>query len=420
MILTAVFNAYFVGVVAGGRPSATFLWTLALAVSYLVVVATAPIVGAIADYSASKKLFLMWTTGLCVVATAALATVGPGDILLAAILLVISNTFYSAGENLIAAFLPELVPPEEMGRLSGYGWAWGYIGGLIALGLCLAWLELAGAFGMSTQAAVPYTTVIVAILFGLAALPTFVWLRERRREGALDSASDYVRVGFARLGRTLREAREFRDLFRLLICLFVYHAGINVVSTVAAVFAQEELGFETTETIQLILVVNLSAALGAFVFGPIQDRLGSKRTIAATLVLWSVTTLAAGFVQTKGGFMVIGNLAGLAIGSSQSAGRAMVGIFSPASKSAEFFGLWGMAIKASAILGPLSYGLLTLLLGSHRIAVFATTIFFVGGLVLLTRIDEQHGRRVAREYQESVEDEPAPVPTPPPPPPALH
>lgn len=407
-----MFNAYFVGVVAGGRPEATFLWTLALAASYLVVLVSAPVVGAIADYSASKKKFLMWTTGLCVVATASLASVGPGDILLASVLIVLSNTFYAAGENLIAAFLPELVPPAEMGRLSGYGWAWGYIGGLIALGLCLVWLRVSASLGMSTAEAVPYTAVIVSILFGLAATPTFLWLRERRREAALDSAAAYVRVGFARLRHTLREARRFRDLFRLLLCLTVYHAGINVVSTVAAVFAQEELGFETTETIQLILVVNLSAALGAFVFGPLQDRFGSKRTIAFTLLLWTATTLSAGFVQTKGGFMVIGNMAGLAIGSSQSAGRAMVGLFSPASKSAEFFGLWGMAIKASAILGPLSYGVLNLLSGSHRVAVLATTVFFLGGLALLARIDEAHGRRVAVEYREDLEDRSAPLPPP--------
>lgn len=390
------------GVVAGGQPSATFRWTLALSASYLMVLLTAPVVGAIADYSAAKKRFLVWTTGLCVVATSALALVGPGDILLASLLIIVSNTFYAAGENLIAAFLPELVPPEQMGRLSGYGWAWGYIGGLVALGLCLLWLRFAATLGMSTTEAVPYTAVIVSVLFALAATPTFLWLREKRREPALSSPADYVRIGFGRLRKTLAEARQFRDLFRLLLCLMVYHAGINVVSTIAAVFAQEELGFETTETIQLILVVNLSAALGAFVFGPVQDRIGSRRTIAFTLALWTITTVSAALVQTKSGFMVIGNMAGLSIGSSQSAGRAMVGLFSPTAKSAEFFGLWGMAIKASAILGPLSYGVLNLVSGSHRMAVAATSLFFVVGLVLLFRIDEAEGRRVAREYQEVV------------------
>lgn len=403
-----MFNAYFVGVVAGGRPEATFLWTLALAVSYLLVLLSAPILGAIADFSGAKKRFLLWTTGLCVVATGALAIVGPGDVWLAAILIIVSNTFYAAGENLIAAFLPELVPPEEMGKLSGYGWAWGYIGGLVALGLCLLYLRYAESIGLSTTEAVPHTTVIVAALFAIAATPTFLWLKDRHSEHSLAEPGDYVRVGFRRLQATLRDARHFGELFKLLVCLTLYHSGINIVTVIAAVFAQEVLGFTMTQSIQLVLVVNLSAAAGAFVFGPIQDRLGSKRTIAITLVLWIVTSIGAALVQTKFQFFILGNMAGLAIGSSQSAGRAMVGLFSPEQKTAEFFGLWGMAIKTSSILGPLSYGLLTLLSGSHRVAVLVTTVFFVAGLLMLATIDEDKGKRVAREYIETLPGAAAP------------
>ena len=400
VIITAVFNAYFVSVIAGDRPSATFLWTLALSVSYLLVLLTAPVVGAIADYSGSKKRFLVWTTSLCVLATGALALAGPGDLWLAAVLIIISNTFYATGENLIAAFLPELAPPEELGKLSGYGWAWGYLGGLLSLGACLVFLQWSGTMGLATADAVPYTALIVAGLFGLASLPTFLWLRERGEPSPQVRPRDYVAIGFSRLRTTLGEAREFRELFKLLICLTVYHSGINVVSTIAAVFAQAELGFTTTETIQLILVVNISAAAGAFVFGPIQDRLGSKRTIAVTLLLWTATTLLAATVYSKGMFFLIGNMAGIAIGSSQSAGRAMVGLFSPRGKTAEFFGLWGMAIKTSSILGPLSYGTLNFVTGSHRIAVLATTAFFIVGLLLLLPIDEARGRAAARAYTE--------------------
>jgi UMF1 family MFS transporter len=400
VIITAVFNAYFVGVIAGNRPAATFQWTLALAVSYLIVLLSAPVLGAIADYSGAKKKFLIWTTTLCVVSTAALTLAGPGDLWLAAVLIIVSNTFYAAGENLIAAFLPELVPPEQMGKLSGYGWAWGYLGGLLSLGACLLFLNWSEAHGTATAEAVPYTNLIVAVIFGFAALPTFVWLKDRSVPQPRVGLRDYVRIGFDRLRTTLNDARDFGELFKLLLCLTVYHAGINVVSTIAAVFAQAELGFTTTETIQLILVVNISAAAGAFVFGPIQDRLGSKRTIAATLVLWTITTLLAATVESKAMFFVIGNMAGISIGSSQSAGRAMVGLFSPRAKAAEFFGLWGMAIKTSSILGPLSYGTLNYLTGSHRIAVLATSAFFILGLLLLIPIDEDRGRRAAREYTE--------------------
>lgn len=392
---------YFVTVVAENRPAATLIWTLALSTSYLLVLLTAPVLGAIADFSASKKKFLVWTTTLCVVATAALAFVGPGQIWLGVVLIVISNTFYAAGENLIAAFLPDLAPPQDIGKLSGYGWAWGYIGGLVALALCLVYLQWATGAGMTEIEAVPHTALIVAAMFGLAALPTFVWLKERREHAVLaESPWGYVQIGFARVGRTLREARRFTDLFRLLWCVTAYSAGITVVTTVAGVYAQQVLHLSQIETIWLLVVVNVSAALGAFAFGFVQDRFGSKRTIAMTLLLWTVTAIAAALIQTKFQLYLVGNAVGIAIGASQSAGRAMVAVLSPAAKSAEFFGLWGMAVKAASIVGPVTYGLINYLSGSHRLAVSVTTVFFVAGLVLLAPIDEERGRRMAESYSD--------------------
>ncbi len=402
VVITAVFNVYFVTVVAENRPSATLVWTLALSASYLLVLLTAPVLGAIADFSAAKKHFLVWTTSLCIVATAMLAMVGPGQIWLGALLIIISNTFYAAGENLIAAFLPELVPPKDIGKLSGYGWAWGYIGGLVALALCLVYLQWAVGSGMTETEAVPHTTLIVAALFGLAVLPTFLWLKERRqRSEANENMWRYVRIGFTRVRETLDEAREFTDLFRLLWCVTAYSAGITVVTTVAGVYAQQVLRMSQVETIWLLVVVNVSAAIGAFGFGFVQDRFGSKRTIAMTLLLWTFTALAASVIQTKFQLFLVGNVVGIAIGSSQSAGRAMVALLSPASKTAEFFGLWGMAVKAASIVGPVTYGLINYLSGSHRLAVLATTVFFVAGLILLAPIDEQRGRRVAESYSDS-------------------
>ena len=393
---------YFVTVVAENRPSATLLWTLALSASYLLVLLTAPVLGAIADFSASKKRFLVWTTSLCVLATAALALVGPGEIWLGAILIIVSNTFYAAGENLIAAFLPELAPAEDIGKLSGYGWAWGYIGGLVALALCLVYLQWATSSGLTEIEAVPHTAVIVAALFGFAALPTFLWLQERPTHAVLDEGPwGYVRVGFARVGQTLNEAREFTDLFRLLWCIAAYSAGITVVTTVAGVYARQVLHLSQIETIWLLVVVNVSAAVGAFAFGFIQDRFGSKRTIGMTILLWTVTATAAAVIQTKFQLYVVGNMVGVAIGSSQSAGRAMVALLSPAAKSAEFFGLWGMAVKAASIVGPVTYGLVNYLSGSHRVAVLVTTVFFVAALFLLAPINEERGRRMAESYSES-------------------
>jgi len=394
VVLTAVFNAYFVGVVAAGLGdgAATLLWTVAIAVCNAIVLLSAPLVGAIADARAAKKRFLAITTFGCVILTAGLATVGPGDIVLGFVLLVGSCVLFSSGENLIAAFLPELAPAEALGRLSARGWALGYVGGLLVLGLCLAWLHVAEGRGMTTAQAVPGTMLIVAVAFALAALPTLLWLRERTppQAGPLDSG--LLTAGWRRLGQTWREAHLYPDLRRFLVTLTVYHAGIQTVIVLATVYAQQAMGFSTVESLWLILVVNLTAALGAWMFGQLQDRIGSVPTLAWSLVLWILAGSLAWFAESRALFWVAANLVGLAMGASQSAGRALVGRLAPEGRTGEFFGLWGCAVRLAAILGPLSYGLLNFLAGGdHRTALLSTVTFFIVGLLLLYGIDERRG-----------------------------
>jgi len=394
VVITAVFNAYFVAVIAGNAPWATFAWTAALSVSYACILLTAPVLGAYADLRAAKKPLLVLTTVGCVAATALLAATGPGTLALAVTLLVISNYCFGTGENLIAAFLPELAQGEALGRVSGWGWSLGYLGGLLTLGLCLAYVSWAQAHGEQAQQFVPATMLITAATFAAASLPTFLVLRERAR--AVPSAPDenVARVALARLAQTMREAARYRDLAQFLLCIVFYQAGIQTVIALAAIYAEQTLGFSTKDTITLILVVNVTAALGAFAFGHIQDRLGHVRTIALTLLLWIATTLIAWAATGSGVFWVAANLAGLCLGSSQSAGRALVGYLSPADRHAEFFGLWGLAVKLSSILGPITYGAVTWITdGNHRIAMLATGGFFVAGLFLLAGIDVPRGRR---------------------------
>jgi UMF1 family MFS transporter len=182
------------------------------------------------------------------------------------------------------------------------------------------------------------------------------------------------------------------------VCIVFYQAGIQTVIALAAIYAEQALGFTTKDTITLILVVNVTAAAGAFAFGAVQDRLGHVRTIALTLWLWIATTLIAWSATRPGLFWVAANLAGLCLGSSQSAGRALVGYLSPADRRAEFFGLWGLAVKLSSILGPITYGSVTWATsGNHRLAMLATGGFFVAGLVLLSGIDVARGRRAAEQ-----------------------
>ncbi len=390
VVITAVFSAYFVGSVAGQAPWATFAWTAALSVSYAAVMLTAPLVGAWADAHAAKKRLLLVSTAGCVLFTAALWFAVPGAVVLALVLVALSNYFFATGENLIAAFLPELADSEAMGRVSGWGWSLGYLGGIVSLGLSLAYITWAQKQGHGAGEFVPVTMLITAGLFALAAAPTFLLLRER----ALPQPR--TQDAWARVLDTLRHAAQFRDLRRFLVCILFYQAGIAAVIALAAIYAQQAMKFTTQQTITLILVVNITAAAGAFAFGYLQDRIGHVRAMAITLAGWIAMIAIAYTAQGAPAFWVAANIAGLCMGSAQAAGRAIVGYLAPPARLAEFFGLWGLAVKTASIFGPITYGTVTwMFAGDHRLAMLAVGAYFVIGLVLLSGIDISRGRAAA-------------------------
>ncbi|HET7728723.1 MAG TPA: MFS transporter [Usitatibacter sp.] len=389
VVLTAVFNAYFVSVVAGNAPWATFAWTAALSISYALVMVAGPLLGAWADAHAAKKRLLAVSTAVCVAGTLGLAWAGPGAVAWAVFFIVVSNFAYAIGENLCAAFLPEIARAESLGKVSGWGWGLGYFGGILALGVSLAWVMSAGARGSTTGEAVGGTMIITAAIFALAALPTFMVLRERATPATVPGA----RAAFARLLETARSAGRYRDLMLVFICGTCYQAGVATVIALAAIYAEQVMGFKTQDTIMLILVVNVTAAIGALGFGYAQDRIGKVAALRLTIVGWIAMTVVAYFSRTPGMFWVAANLAGLCMGSSQSAGRALVAYLSPAGRSAEFFGLWGVATRLAAILGPLTYGLVTWGTGgNHRLAILLTGGFFIAALVVLAFVRERRGR----------------------------
>ncbi len=394
VVLTALFNAYFVSVVAKGAEWATFAWTATLAVSYIAVMFAGPVIGAYADAHAAKKRVLFIATISCVVSTALLYFAGPGALTWAIVCIIISNFCYAIGENITAAFLPELATPEAMGKVSGWGWSWGYVGGLVALGLSLVWVMGAEARGTKASDAVAVTMIITAVIYALAASVTFIWLKERAQPSVSGIEQDSV---FVRMRRTARVAVRYRDLMWVFACGALYQAGVATVVTLAAIYAQEVMGFETKDTIILVLIVNVTACIGAFGFGYLQDAIGKKFALAITLVGWMAMVGFAWFATTRSLFWIAANLAGLCMGSSQSAGRALVAYFSPADRAAEFFGLWGVATRLAAVMGPLTYGAVTWVTNNnHRLAMLITGGFFLLALVVLTRVDEQRGREIVR------------------------
>ena len=408
VVLTAVFAAYFVGGIAKGAEWATFAWTAALSVSYAIVMLIMPSLGVYVDQLACKKKVLMVSTAACVVCTAALALAGPGSIALAVGLIILSNTFYSVGESLTASFLPELARPEALGKVSGWGWSFGYFGGMLALGISLAYVIWAGKRGISADRFVPVTMLITATIYGLASLVTFKLLQERARpragnlQGAGSKTSrvpsyfESFKASFVQLRSTFKQAKRYQDFSRLLLCAVFYQGGVTVAITLAAIYAEQVIGFVQSETMVLIFVLNIAAALGAFGCGYLQDRIGHKATLGLTLVAWIATCILAALTTTKGGFWYAAALAGFSMGSSQSVGRAMAGMFAPPQQLGEFFGLWTFATRLASIVGPLTYGVITwATAGNQRIAIASTAVLFAIGLVLLQRVDVERGRKSA-------------------------
>ncbi len=395
VVLTAVFNAYFVAAVAGDAPWATLAWTLALAASSALAMATAPAIGAFADARGTKKRLLALTTVGCVVATAALSLAQPGAIVLAVVAVIVSNYFFSIGEGLAAAFLPELARPRALGRVSGWGWSFGYFGGMLTLGLCLAVVIGAQAAGTPATEFVPRTMLITAGVFALAAIPTFVLLRERASPATADVAH-HGQGAFERLRSTWRESARFADLRRFLVCGCCYQAGIAVVIALAAIYAEQVMGFGKMQTMLLVFLVNIASAIGAFLFGYAQDRIGHRRALAVTLWGWLVMVALAALGHSVEMFWLAATVAGLCMGSSQSCGRAIVGTMTPPDRLAEFYGLWTFAVRLAAIVGPVTYGAVTwITAGNHRLAIGITGLFFVAALVLLRGIDVDRAAQAA-------------------------
>lgn len=396
VVTTAVFSAYFVNGIAGNAPWATFAWTLALSISYAIVMLTMPSLGAYADLRAAKKRVLMIVTAGCVVSTAALAVAAPGAVAMAMLLIIVSNTFYNYGESLTAAFLPELARPESLGKVSGWGWGFGYFGGMLALGICLGYVIWAQGHDIPASQFVPVTMLVTAAIYGSASLVTFRLLRERAQPNPRSLEQGGLKASMQRLQATFASARRYRDFMWLLGCAVAYQGGVAVAIALSAIYAQTVIGFSQQETMVLIFVLNFAAAGGAFAWGYLQDRVGHKVALGSTLVGWIAVCVIAALSQTKGQFWWAAAIAGLCMGSSQSAGRAMAGLFAPPRQLAEFYGLWTFAVRLSSIIGPLTYGAITWATGGNqRMAIISTAAMFVVGLLLLVKVDVRRGREAA-------------------------
>ena len=396
LIVTVAYSVYFTQVVAKGH-QAEQLWSWGYSGSMLIIALLSPWLGAVADYLAKKKQFLIVFTALCIMGTIALTIVEEGDIIQGLVLFALANIGFNGGLTFYNAFLLEISVSSNIGRISGYGWALGYIGGLLCLGL--AYPLLKGGFHPDNLLNFRLSFLLTALFFLLFSLPTFLILKEKTLPRALAQGENYWSHGFKRLNETFHEMRRFRELMKYLGVYLLYSDGINTVIVFSSIFANKVLNFSPKDIIIYFIATQITAALGAYVFGFVTDRIGAKRTISITLVFWIIGALGAYFVQTKAQFYILGLAAGMALGSNQSASRVLLGLLTPQGKNAEFFGLFSLTGKFAAILGPLVYGYVTAITGTQRIAVLSIGLFFLAGFILLQMVREKEGIAAARGYK---------------------
>lgn len=387
-----------------------FLWGMALAVSYLIVVVTGPILGAITDYSAQKKLFLFLSYIFCILSTAALWFIDkPGMIVLPFVLIVVSNFFFSSGENFASSFLPFLGSKEELGKISGYAWGIGYFGGLLSVGLVGSLGDITLDNFQNLRLVGPYT----AIFFLFAGIPTFLFLKEHGVSKPNQKNVSYIQLGFQEVYHTIRTIHIFKDLAIFLISLFFAMAALAVVISFTFIYGTQVVQITMEHKTWMFILLQFSAAFGAVSFGLIQDKIGAKKTYSISLVIWiicifliyqvhAIATIANSIgisISVQWVFVVLTVFAGIGVGATQSASRAIVGILAPESKSGEFFGLWGLSGKIAAAFGLafiswLQYGL------DMRKSFIAIGVFFVISLAINQFVDENRGITTAKNFKD--------------------
>ncbi len=415
LIITVIFPVLFTTVIVGNDGEdyrlGNLLWSIALSISYFMVVLTGPVLGAIMDFRASKKRFLFYSYIVTVISSSALYFVEPGMIVLGVILLVISNYAYSIGETIVAAFLPNLGPPKDLGKISGFGWSIGYVGGLFSAGIVILYLGEPTAENFDR---IRFVGPLAGLFFLLAAIPTFVWLREYGSKQRLPRGESYVSMGFSRLGKTINEIGKFRDLSVFLISVFFEMAGIYIVISFTFIYGDQIVQWDEEVRILMFVIVQITAALGAFLFGFVQDKIGALVTNIFILFLWFVGVMGIYSVlditdwlnaafqadfEEQYVFLFIGLIAGLCLGSSQSASRTLVGLFTPDAKAAEFFGFWGLFYKMAGIFGIIGLGLLQAQIGLQQSLLFCAGLFLIAMFVCFF-VSQKRGEQAADDYRE--------------------
>jgi UMF1 family MFS transporter len=412
VVLLAVYSAYFQGQVVGGAEG-TRKWSQALFAAMLVVALISPVLGAIADFSASKKRFLLVFTSMACLFTATLFFAKPGMVLVGMGFFILAEIGYRAAQVFYNGLLPEIAAPQEMGRISGYGWAIGTAGGVVCLLLILPLIMFLGDAFQDGTFIVRLSLVITAVFFAIFAIPIFLWLRERAQSQPLPPGENYLSIAFKRLWKTIRTASQFGEFVKFIIAFLIYNDGIIMALDFAAIIGAVLFGMDQQQLIIFMIIVQITNVAGAYLFGLLVDRIGCKRSLVLSLLLMCGVVIWLFFNQTLTGYFVIGAVAGVAMAGAQSVSRTMVAVFAPPGQSAEFYGFFALAGRTSSFIGPAVYGLIAAEAAlwyeaqgqqvtaaeqsGQRLAILSILGFLLIGLVMLAFVDERKARAVSEQ-----------------------
>ncbi|MGE5237689.1 MAG: MFS transporter [Chloroflexota bacterium] len=376
VIAAVIFPVYYTGVIVGNETGQGDLWWgRAIALSMAFVAITSPFLGGIADYARIRKRFLILYTLLCVTAVSGLAFLRQGMVAEGFCLIVLANIGLEGGLVFYNSFLPEIAPRTYVGRVSAWGYGIGYAGSIVSLAVALALIQ---------HKLLSATWIMVALFFALFSFPAFLSLpRDQRGNAPIVSAAAQ---GLVSTWRRLREILSQREQRTFLVAYLIYSDGINTIIVFSSIFASRTLGFSTEELVWLYITVQATALLGAFLVARTIDYGGPKRVVSMTLGLWSLVSAATYFVEGKSAFFGIASIAGLGLGSIQAASRAFYAQFIPEGEESEYFGVYSLVGKSSAILGPLLFGQLSATLGSQRPAILSVLAFFLAGFLVIRTV----------------------------------
>ena len=394
LVITFIYSTYFAKAIAPNEIIGTALWSRAMTITALTVAFLSPIMGAVADKTGHRKLFLIFWTYVCIVGSFALYYPLPGEIYKALFWVVISNVGFEMGGLFCNAYLPDIAPKDKIGRISGYGWSLGYLGGLIALGIGYVFLVSPEnpMFGFSKELGenIRATNIMVAIWFIIFSIPVFMGLSGTAKVNK-SSSKNIWSDSFLEIKSTFSNIKKYKELVKFLIARIFYNDGLITIIAFGGIYAAGTFNFTFEDIFLFGIVLNITAGLGAFALGFLDDMIGGKKTVQVSNVGLIFACLLAVFTKSITVFWFSGILIGIFMGSNQAASRSLMARFIPENKENEFFGFFAFTGKATAFLGPLLLGIVTQVFNSQRHGIFVVVVLLLTGFLLMSRVNEKVG-----------------------------